>query len=526
MATSTSKTDYFASRPAIRTRPPSSAALAGATATPGSPRTPLLGRSISGQFGSPGSFRVDQEDHIIYELGARHISAGFAGESRPRCIHCFGPEDGRRVGDYRVCEPGYRRKRRKVRNEEEWGEDHELYRNDLRSLDLGLIEDKLERAVRTIHTDSLQLDQKPRKVVLAVASLLPTPSLEIALKVLFNHYAQPPSVVLLTTPLLACVGAGLRNALVVDLGWEETVVTAIGEYKEVYQRSSVRAGKTLSRDMAKLLEEEAKNQGHADSLGNEGEVSFDYAEEVMQRMGWVRSQTGSSDTSEQSASMIKIPSPDPDSQTNLHIPFTRLSKPAETALLTSSPSGGDDDHDLPIPTLAYRVLLALPLDLRALCTSRIVITGGLSNLPGLKPRLLQELESLISRRGWDIVNNYGSATAHHERILKERSTNITTHRRQQQVNGIEEVALSPAKKPLQDSIPHSNRIHDDKHDPITQKAEREASKGRVEPVKGIVRGVETLGAWAGASLVASLRVKGVREVEREEFLKHGLSDMQ
>jgi hypothetical protein len=34
-----------------------------------------------------------------------------------------------------------------------------------------------------------------------------------------------------------------------------------------------------------------------------------------------------------------------------------------------------------------------------------------------------------------------------------------------------------------------------------------------------VRGVETLGAWSGASLVASLRVKGKGEVEREDFLR-------
>ena len=524
MATSAPISDYFASRPAIRARQPSSA-LAQAAATPSSPRTPVLGRSISSQFGSPSAFRTEQEDHIIYELGARHLSAGLAGESRPRCIHLFDPEDGRRVGDYRACEPGYQRKRRKVRSDEDWGAEYELYRSDLRNLDLGLIEDKLERTVRTIHTDYLQLDQKPRKAVLAVPSLLPMPLLEIVLKVLFNHYAQPPSIVLLTTPLLVCIGAGLRNALVVDLSWEETVVTAIGEYKEVFQSRSVRAGKMLTRAMAKLIEEEVRSQSHADSSESESDVSFEYAEEATQRMGWCRSRPGSSSPEVQSTSMIKIPSPDPDSQSHIHISFTRFSKPAEVSLFNSADTAAtevEDDHDLPIHILAYRVLLALPVDLRALCTSRIIVTGGLSHLPGLKARLLQELSHLISTRGWDPVHNYGSATAHHERILQERSTNIATQRQRQQTNG--EVPLSPAKKPIQESIPHSHRIHDDKYDPLTQKAEREASKGKVDVVKGVVRGVETLGTWAGASLMASLRVKGVHEVEREEFLKYGLRD--
>ena len=45
----------------------------------------------------------------------------------------------------------------------------------------------------------------------------------------------------------------------------------------------------------------------------------------------------------------------------------------------------------------------------------------------------------------------------------------------------------------------------------------------LEPaVAGVVRGVETLGAWAGASLLAHLRVKGVVEIERDRFLAHGL----
>jgi hypothetical protein len=41
-------------------------------------------------------------------------------------------------------------------------------------------------------------------------------------------------------------------------------------------------------------------------------------------------------------------------------------------------------------------------------------------------------------------------------------------------------------------------------------------------VGGVIRGVETLGAWAGASLVAQQRVKGIVEIERERYLQHGL----
>ena len=277
------------SRPAISARQPSKATAD--LRTPSSPHTPLLGRSISSQFNSPSTL-PREEECIIYELGSRHLSAGFAGEGRPRCTYLFSPEDRRRVGDYRFVDPGYARKRRKVHRDEEWGRDHELYQSDLRSVDLGLVEDRLERASRAVHEGYLQLDNKPRKAVLAIPSLLPTPLVEVALKVLFQHYAQPPAVTLLTTPLLACVGAGLRNGLVVDFGWEECVVTAVGEHKEVYQRRTVRAGRLLTREMGKLVEEEIRNQS-ANGTEGENEVSFEYAEEVTQRMGWCRSREGS-----------------------------------------------------------------------------------------------------------------------------------------------------------------------------------------------------------------------------------------
>lgn len=521
--------DYFTGRAAVRTRPPPTVLGASqrAAGTPGSPRTPLLGRSISSQFGTPGSFRAEQEEHVIYELGARHLSAGLAGESRPRCVMKFGPESGRRVGDYRSYDPEYARTRRGGRVvAESWGADHELYRSDTRTLDLGLVEDKLERAVRQVHADYLQLDQKPRKAVLAIPSLLPLPLLEIALKVLFNHYNQPPSVTLLMTPILATVSAGLRHALVVDVGWEETVVTAVGEYKEVLQRRSVRAGKMLTQETGKVLEAELNRTNMSEKTA----VTFELSEDVTERMGWCRPR--SSTVKEATPEALKrIPLPGHPSK-SVSVPFDKLADPAEAALFATTATPSElDDHDIPLQSLAYRVLLALPVDLRAICLSRIVVTGGASKLPGLKHRLLQELQHLVETRGWDVIQHYGSATAHHERVLRERSANAfsATKQRRPSTDDSRPSLLPAHAKPVPEGtvVPHSERLHDDIKDPITLKAERrQVSTHGVSKhhVKGVVRGVETLGAWAGASLVASLRVKGVHEVEREEFLRHGLRD--
>ncbi|KAH9828510.1 fungal specific actin related protein [Teratosphaeria destructans] len=503
--------EYFASRPAIRTRP-SASGVAQRQVTPGPPRTPLLGRSISSQFGSPGSFRTEQEDNIVYELGARHLSAGFAGESRPRCMVGFTPNIGRRAGDYRQHDIDYRTKDRK---DARWGEGYELYRTDIRELDLDLVEDKLERILRRIHSDYLQLDQKPRKAVLVLPSLLPAPLLEIVLRVLFNHYSQPPNIMLMTAPILATVASGLRSSLLIDVGWEETVVTAVGEYHEIAQRRSVRAGKMLTQEMANVLQEAVQSAERS----RESAIDFAQVEDVTQRLGWCRPRIND----EHRPGIKTIPLQD---GRPLDIAFHSLSEPAEAALFAASTySDQIDDHDLPIHLLAYNVLLSLPQDLRALCASRIIFTGGVSNLPGLKPRVLHELNQIInvSSRGWDPVASYGSATAWHERALRERDANIAS---QPKPPDPMQVPVSALKMPIQDNVPHHLRVRDDIRDEITAKAERHTLRRQKEELKRGVRGVDTLGAWAGASLVASLRVKGVHEVEREDFLKHGLRNLE
>ncbi|CZT17558.1 related to actin-related protein RO7 [Ramularia collo-cygni] len=488
-----------------------SAALREVTA---SPRTPMLGRSISSQFGSPGAFRAEQEDVLVYELGARHFSAGFAGESRPRCILPFTSETGRRAGDYRMYDPSYAKNARewRLKGGEDWSADHELYRMDVRDIDLGLVEDKLERALRIAMSDYLQLDAKPRKAILVIPSLLPNPLVEVALRVLFAHFTQPPAVAILTIPVMSCVSAGIRTALVVDIGWEETVVTAVGEYKEIAQHRSIRAGKMLTREVVTTLEQHIKSQGGPDGI----QFTFDEAEDIAQRMAWCQRRDPEDDSSE---SVVQLPLPASDPPTTFPIAFNKLAEPAERTFFPLDGPREHDDHDQPLNLLTYRVLMALQPDARAVCVSRVIITGGASNLPGLKKRLLQELSHLVETRGWTTVSNYGSAAARHAEVLKQQSVNMALRN----AKIVEEPAYSPAQMPLQEHVPHADRIHDHLKDPLTLKAETEANRGKVETVKGVIRGVETLGPWAGASLMAMLRVKGACEIEREDFIKHGLT---
>ncbi|KAK1920074.1 hypothetical protein P3342_002370 [Pyrenophora teres f. teres] len=157
-----------------------------------SPRTPLL-RTISATFGSPGgSFRTEDE-YIVIEVGSRYVRGGFAGESAPRCTLPFGPDEQRRVGDYRQWDPEHSQKRKQRKTGEDWGHDYELYRMDLTKVDLGLVEDKFERAMREAYSKYFLLDTKPRRIMLAMPPRMPHALMSTFFDVLFTSFKPQAS---------------------------------------------------------------------------------------------------------------------------------------------------------------------------------------------------------------------------------------------------------------------------------------------------------------------------------------------
>ena len=483
--------DYFARKPSYN-RSRSGLAVPGAT-TPASPHTPLLTRSLSNQLASPGaSYRAD-DDTLLYELGSRSFRAGFAGDFAPRCIIPFGPDQLRRLNDFTTTSTT-------PRAENDWAKDWELWDLDIRNINLGLIEDKIERAVRTAHTNYLMLDQRPRKVFLVLPSALPHPLISLTLNVVFNAF-QPTTVQLWTPPILCAVSAGLRSALIIDIGWHETTVTALYEYRDVLHKTSTRAAKLLTRNMADTLRK------HAASSGS---LPFDVAEDIVTRMAWCRNSPD-----QHSAGNVTLPLGTSSSE----VPFNCLSDPIEEAFFsTPLPLEQIDDHDLPLHLLAYKCLLSLPLDVRAICVSRILITGNVSDTPGLKPRLLREIDSIVNTKGWDPVMNYGSATGKRQQKVQQQTIALPTRIKPPDASDPNKhVASQSDEQPLARNAPQER-------DEVAEKLQREVLKRGVT-VQGEVRGVETLGAWTGASLIASLKVDAAFEIKRDDFFKNGLNSL-
>lgn len=113
--------------------------------TPHTPRLQTTSRTAVSTFGSPLAIRAD-DDFLIIEIGSRFIRAGFAGDSLPKAELSFGPEDRRRVGDFGTwLEPG-------LSAAHSWVAEYELWRYDVRDLDMGLFRDKMDRLLRSAFT--------------------------------------------------------------------------------------------------------------------------------------------------------------------------------------------------------------------------------------------------------------------------------------------------------------------------------------------------------------------------------------
>ena len=514
MATSSDNLDRKRVLGASAIRPSIAAIQQHAPGTPTSPHTPQ--RTFSSNFSSPAASYRAEEDSLVFEFGSRCLRAGFAGESAPRCTLEFGLEASRRIGDYRQWSPEYETRKRKKRRSEDWGKNYELWQMDIRNVDLGLVEDKIERAVREVYSRYLLLDSKSRKLLLIVPSLMPRALLSTIISTLFNNF-QMSSITILPGPSMAMAGAGVRSGLVVDIGWHETIITGIYEYREVLQRRTSRAMRLLTLEMAKLLEQ--KLQDHPIQGQKQAVVHLNYAEEVATRLAWCQSfhdvgfQAGldlengvKAMRVHESDPPISLPLPIPTFPA-ITLPFSTFSQPVSDTFLCPHSSFHDlDDEEQPLPMLIYSTLLSLPPDVRSLCMSRIIITGGGARIPGLKSRLLDEVSALIDAKGWDPVT--GKAADERRRRLKEIHANLQNPAAPLMKTGGEPETI-PAYLEPQVS------------DAIASKILAAEMKGTKPIASGVIRGVETLGAWAGGSLIANLKIKGIVEIERDVFLQRG-----
>jgi len=497
---------------------------------------------------------------------------GFSGDPVPRGAVSFGPEQQRRTGDFRAWQAGYDDDWRKRPTGKQWGRDHELWDLDVRDLDLGLVGDKIERALREAFTKyqvflirhynasiadegfrCLLIDSRPRRMVIVLPSSLATPLLSQVLDTLFNRFL-PPTISLLSAPIATSVAAGVRSALIIDLGWAETLVTGVYEYRGIRCDRSIRAGRLLVAQMSKLLGRSvAHSQGktYDDSPENPAEevVSFEECDDITSRLAWCKPARGSSRPSEQDDSLptvqeqddslptvqeqddselqgpastaatepVSVPLMSAHPPTTVKLSHLQLAEPCENAFFGLQYSHASfDDDELPLHLLVYRSLLQLPVDVRAICMSRIIFTGGCSKVLGLRKRIFDEVSQLIQERGWDPV--VGKSVEQLRLNPKLKRGGSRQARRDGPTGSDSQVDSGGGE---QDGVWHDAANAGPEVDLIEEQLRK--GSGAKPTAHGELRAVDSLGPWSGASLLTQLKVPAIATIDRELWLQQGAS---
>ncbi|RSM17679.1 hypothetical protein CDV31_003449 [Fusarium ambrosium] len=487
---------------------------------PSTPHTP--NRSITSTYGSPSTIRADDEV-IVIELGSRHIRVGFAGDASPKATLQCSPEDQRRAGDYR----GWEQPRRPPGLE--WSKEHEFWRFDLREIDVGLFQDKLERVVQDAFARYLLIDSRPRRLGLVLDSAVPIPLLTAVLDTMFNKF-QAPTISLMSSPVMSTVAAGVRSALVINLGWSETVVTSIYEYREVKSTRTIRGGRTLLDSVYEAIQPLLPGE-HDDK--KQRSITFEECEDIMCRLIWCKSsefrssqrQSTQLETvdeqeeleaeSEQAGvptGVAQIPITTSAQPTTIEVPFEKLAEICDDAFFDPSANRATfDDHDLPVHLLIYRHLLQLPMDVRAICMSRIMFTGGCSNILGLKQRIIDDLSAIVDKRGWEPV--FG-------KVVDQRRNTVRLNR-QSSSSSPSDGSSSPSQSGEEVEKPVKTAADTKlEWDPIGAKVARQ--RETAPQMKGQIRVLHSLGPWIGGSLLCQLKVPSIAIIDREIWLQQGV----
>lgn len=493
---------------------------------PSTPSHQLRSNNSSFASTSSGSSFRGEEDAIVFEFGARWLRAGFEGDSTPMCVVGCGPDDCRRAGDYRGWVKGSQSSAEGSQAQglsaEEWTGRYELWKMDLRDVDLGLVEDKMERMFRETYNKYLLTDAGTSRLVLVLPSVMPHPLMSSVLSTLFGRWRYP-SITLLQSPVMTATAAGVRSALVVDLGWGETVVSGVYEYREVTTRRSTRAMKALLQETGRAMTRLSSSAGET---ADEISVDFEYCEELVSRFAWCKPRVTKESTQEGEATptekkLVSIPSPSNPSSGYIDVAFGTFAEPVEKVLFAEDMADCDlDDEEKPVPLLVYNALLDLPPDARGTCMSRIVFVGGGSHIPGIRRRVLDEVAFLVERYGWSPVRG---------KVIEQQREKLQNMRLSEQPSSptgdrmnSSEAQAQENQTPRQDQTEESETEEEIDH--IEQKIRRNNKDKDTKPqIHGVLREVESLGPWAGASLVSSLKVRGLVEIEREKYLQQGLS---
>ncbi|GME89558.1 unnamed protein product [[Candida] boidinii] len=251
-----------------------------------------------------------------------------------------------------------------------------LYYNNNSSIPLNSFEYNVKKILYRIIYEVIenQLGIEPRytKIILVKNDLFPTNINKILNDLLIMDF-KVNSVTFLQESICNCIASGIKTAIVIDIGWEMTVITPIFDLRVL--QSFIKTTKRASSDVHyKIIENlQQQNNGENTNLSTE----FNNIENLIKKRG-----TGN----------IKV------------------DEIVEEVIVPKKSDIYDDDIDeKTIVELVSKLIQELPIDLRAPLSNNIITTGGLAKYPGLKLKLIHKINSVCKLKG-NLLNTLGSWT--------------------------------------------------------------------------------------------------------------------
>ncbi|KAG4305660.1 hypothetical protein PORY_001216 [Pneumocystis oryctolagi] len=338
------------------------------------------------------------ESSVVLDIGSRHLKAGFSGENSPRGIIEY---------DERSF-LGYRGTFEENITKYPINLEHILWDNS----DLELIEDRLEMYLREAYNKWLNLGTKSLKVNLVEYILLPIKFKTIIAKTLFTYF-QVPSITFLSSHVLTLVSLGLSNGVVIDIGYKETSILPVYDLRPMTSFITVTS---LASDFCFSRLKYLLTRYSKPSFTS---LTFYDIQDFFQRAVFC---LPSSPFALSKSSIVPLDDLEcvykpivecsdivwePPSQKGLKVTIPGWVRVCVTEALFEASDKYADNDEVSIPQAIKQCLLRLPIDIRSLVSASLVISGGISMIPGLQNRINSEIKTL----GKVIRNEFGINSA-------------------------------------------------------------------------------------------------------------------
>ncbi|XP_038207165.1 actin-related protein 10 [Zerene cesonia] len=302
---------------------------------------------------------IQEKQAVVLDLGTDYTKFGFTGEPAPRCIipsqfWCPTERRNKRVHDYRTTE--------------------ELY-------------DNLVHMLHLLYFRHVLVNPKERKVVVVESLFTTTQFRETLAKVLFMHY-EVSGVTWWDSARLSAATLGAPVALVVSLGARDAEVVAVVHGVPVVHamQSQPLGARALHAELARLLDEDC---------GRELHLTDQELEDIKVRTCFVPSRKLALELGDEAA-LRSVRGAEWARAGGAGGAGGALRVSGRARALAAEPLFARDNELASLPDAVLQCIQMCPIDTRRALAENILVCGGGAALPGLAPRLRDELRHLVT----------------------------------------------------------------------------------------------------------------------------------